>query len=194
MRLQPPNPLPLEPVHSILVNHICLYLICCTSGVLSNIGYFSQRKKKRARELSISQATAVELRMWPLVHSSQITGAIPHVLSFFSFSPSLFLFLSFLNFSFFTFYELDFTFHSTLKDIRNSISAIQNVEIESTCIFIGDMWVCSLWLTAICCCFSWELYVNVGLILSCIILCVTKTNYLVCMKMGTLGNLSFVSP
>lgn len=158
------------------MNHICLYLICCTSGVLSNIGYFSQRKKKKKSERvehKSSYSSGVKnVTSCAFFSNNWCNPPCPFFLFFFSFPLFVFV-IVFLNFFLKkkTFYELDFTFHSTLKHIRNSISAIQNVEIESACIFLGDMmWVRvthlrSLWFTAICC-FFWELNVNAGLILS----------------------------
>lgn len=70
------------------------------------------------------------------MHSSQITGAIPHVLAFLFPFPLLSFLLLFSHYfcSFFpTFYKLDFTFYTTERGQEQL--EIPNVDVESVCVF-----------------------------------------------------------
>lgn len=76
-----------------IVNHICLCIICCTKGVLSNIVFrILQRGRERGREWvkhRASHSSGVK-NVTSCAFLSQITGAIPlppYLLSFF-FLPS----------------------------------------------------------------------------------------------------------
>lgn len=114
-----------------LVNHICLYLICCNRGVLSNIGYILQRKKKSERvEHESSHSSGVKnVTSCAFFSNNWCNPPCP----FFSFSPSLFLSFFFLSLSLFLFFPfikwiLHFIEH---KDVKKSIWAIPNVDVQS---------------------------------------------------------------
>lgn len=59
-----------------LVTHICLYVICCSRNVLSNIAYFAQSKERERVEHRASHSSGVK-NVTSFAFLSQITGAIP---------------------------------------------------------------------------------------------------------------------